>query len=337
VNDELFDAAAVEDGAWWPGPYGPGDQLGTYREVGQDRLVAALALLDPSRPLRTFDLGCRMFDGFPAFGTRTFRSRLAVGGTEPGGSFDGEVLNPRPRGPNRLTSLEELVTMTFNMGAKVNGLAHVGVGDALYGGHRLSEMAAVNGKGVLDATTWGPPLMTRGLLIDVVALKEDQGDGSALTSTADGVAILDGSYRITVEDLEQAAARQSLPSPEPGDAVLIRTGWSRLIAGEPDRFISGSPGVWLRETRWLGERRPALVATDSWMWGSGNPEVTGRAPAACHQELMVHFGIRLGEGFNLEDLAAASVDRFLFCHNPLRAEGAVSSNAPATALANVEA
>jgi kynurenine formamidase len=196
-------------------------------------------------------------------------------------------------------------------------------------------MAAANGKRFLDTTTWGPPLVTRGLLYDVVALKQEEGEQSALTSTADGVAILDGSYRITVEDLERAAARQGLPTPEPGDALLIRTGWSRLVTDEPDRFIGGSPGVWLRETRWLGTLQPALVATDSWMWGSGNPEVTGRAPAACHQELLVHFGIRLGEGFNVEDLAAADVDRFLFCHNPLRAEGAVASNAPATALANV--
>jgi hypothetical protein len=336
-SDDLFDATAVEQGAWWPGPYGLHDQLGTYHEVGQERMAAALALLDPSRPLQVFDLGCRLHEGFPAYGTRTYRSTLSVDGADPSGSFDGAVTHDRPRGPNRLTSLEERVTMTFNMGAKVNGLAHVGVGDALYGGFRLSDLTAANGRRILDTTTWGAPLVTRGLLFDVLGLKEDQGDEAALTSATDGTPVLDGNCRITVEDLREAMDRQSLPAPEPGDALLLRTGWSRLIDDDPDRFVNGSPGVWLRETRWLGSMRPALVATDSWLWGAWDPGVIPRAPAACHQELLVHFGIRLGEGFNLEGLAAAGVDRFLLCHNPLRADGAVSSNAPATALANVSA
>ena len=59
------------------------------------------------------------------------------------------------------------------------------------------------------------------------------------------------------------------------------------------------------------------------------------AVAACHQELLVHHGIRIAESMALDDLCAAGVDRFVLIHNPIRAEGAVSTNAAPTALANV--
>jgi kynurenine formamidase len=234
-----------------------------------------------------------------------------------------------------LTSLEERVEMTFNMGAKINGLHHAGVGDNLYGGRRLADVVAANGAGQLDTPTWGPPIVTRGLLVDVVARKIAEGDQSALSATPEGRPILTEHYRITLADIAGAIAQQNLPSFRAGDAIFLRTGWGGLIETDPDRFLAASPGVWLRECRWLATFRPALTGTDSWMWGTSDPEVTGRAKAACHQEMLTHFGIRLGEGMHLDEIAEAGVDRFVFCHNPLRAEGAVSSNAPALAIANV--
>ena len=335
VGDELFDPDAVEGGCWSPGPYGPGDELGTYHEVGSDQMAAALRQLDLSRPLRTFDMGYRLFPGYPAFGTRSYRIRLAVQGMDPGPDFAGEVLNPSVRGDNRMASLEERVEMTFNMGAKINGLHHAGVGATFYGGRRLADIVAANGAGQLDTPTWGPPIVTRGLLVDVLADKVASGEASALSAAPDGRPLLTDGYRITVEDLEAAIARQGLPPFAPGDAVFVRTGWGQLVTTDPDRFRSASPGVFVRECRWLAGFRPAIAGTDSWMWGTSDRAVTGHTAAACHQEMLARFGIRLGEGIHLDELADAGVDRFVFCHNPLRAEGAVSSNAPALAIANV--
>ena len=53
-------------------------------------------------------------------------------------------------------------------------------------------------------------LVTRGVLIDVAALK--------------GVAVLPDSYEITPQDLQAALAAQKLTL-QPGDAVLVHTGW----------------------------------------------------------------------------------------------------------------
>jgi hypothetical protein len=308
LDDEVFDAAAVEAGAWGPGPYGPGDSLGTYHEVGPQKYAAALRLVD---------LGYRLFPGFPSFQDRTYECTLEAA-TE-------------PLAPNRMTHLQEHVRLSFNLGAKINGLHHVGVGQTYYGGRHLDDIVAAGGVGQLDTPTWGPPLLTRGFLIDVVADRVARGDEAALTTAADGRATLSAHYRITVEDLESAIERQGLPAFEPGDAILIFTGWSRHGVLGPGQ---GNPGVWLRETRWLARFVPALVGSDTMMWGTDHGKVVGETMVPCHQELFVRFGIRLGETLNLDPLATAGVDRFALCHNPLRADGAVSSNSPAMAIGN---
>ena len=56
-------------------------------------------------------------------------------------------------------------------------------------------------------------LMTRGVLLDIARLK--------------GVEVLPEDYEISTDDLQQALADASL-SLEPGDAVIIHTGWGQL-------------------------------------------------------------------------------------------------------------
>jgi kynurenine formamidase len=332
-DDGLPDLDDVAAGAWDDGPYGRGDSLGSYREVTPEKSARALAALDLSRPVRTFTLATTFFPGYPGWGGRSYLQSLVVSGTDPGPGFPGEVLSDRPRGPNAMTSFEERVELTWNIGSKINGLAHAGLGPVVYGGRRQRDLVAPHGVRALDTTTWGRPLLTRGLLVDVLAAKLDAG-GADVDTAPDGRPVLRGNYRITLEDLTDAIARQDLPALEPGDAVFLRTGWSALVRTDPARFLRGSPGVWLRETRWLAATRPALVGTDSWCWGCNDRATIGGAHGACHQELLVRHGIRIGEGLTFEELADAGVDRFVLCHNPVRADGAVSTIAPATAIAN---
>lgn len=70
--------------------------------------------------------------------------------------------------------------------------------------------------------------MTRGVLIDVAALK--------------GVATLPDAYEITVTDLQAALKRQNLTL-EPGDAAIIHTGWGRLWDKDAARYGKGNPGI----------------------------------------------------------------------------------------------
>jgi hypothetical protein len=333
IDDEPFDAAAVEAGAWTP-PYGPGDTLGSYAEVTAERRSAALAWAAArGAAVRAVSLGEPLFAGYPAFGSRSFALQLWGSGFEAPPGVQAE--RPRPLGPNRLTSLEERVQFSFNMGAKINGLAHCGVGDVLYGGRSL-RTELVHGARSLDTTTWGPPLVTRGVLFDILGWCVATGRADALSSTPDGRPILRDHLHITVEHLEACAAWAGLPALEPGDAVFVHTGWQRLLRSDPKRYLSGNPGLYLRETRWLAQFRPALVGADTWCFETTDAAVTGRHRMPCHQELLVRFGIRLGESIALDELAAVllagRLPQFVLCHSPLEAEGAVSSSSPAVAI-----
>jgi hypothetical protein len=331
IDDEPFDGAAVEAGAW-PPPYGAGDTLGTYAEVTPQKRAAALALLGAAgaQEVRSFNLGETLFDGYPAFGSRTYR--LEVRGAGFVSSEHATTERTRPWGPNRLTSLEERVSFSFNLGAKINGLAHCGVGDLLYGGRSLAAFVA-DGARALDTTTFGPPLVTRGLLFDVLGYYAAHGRDDALAHTDQGAPVVRDDHRITVEDLEACASWAGLGEIEPGDAVLLRTGWRRLLHTDAARYLAANPGVFLRETRWLAQFRPALVGADTWCFETIDPAITGPLVSPCHQELFVRFGIRLGECLALDELADAGVTQFVLCHAPLPAVGAISSNAPAIALA----
>ena len=330
-DDELFDVDAVVAGAWIPGPYGPDDRLGSYNEVTGETRAAAMAMLDLTRPVDTYSLGVEVFEGFPAFGDRPYRQQLLVAGYEPPDDYEGLLRGTEPLGPNRLSYHEERVEATYNLASKINGFLHCGVDGVFYNGVKGRDVARTGGAADLDNLSWGAPLLTRGYLIDVAASK---AGGPETFEAANGATVLNDGYRITVEDLEEAIERQGLPDFEPGDAILLRTGWNNLVRSDPERFLADSPGVWLRETRWLAASRPAIVGVDSWVWGTMDAAIVNGNWSACHQELLYHHGIRLGEGIGVEALAAAGVDRFVFCHAPFPGEGATSASSPAMAIAN---
>ena len=87
------------------------------------------------------------------------------------------------------------------------------------------------------------------MLIDVAALK--------------GVDMLPDTYEITVQDLQQALARQK-QTLQPGDAVIINTGWGRLWAKDNARYVKSCPGIGVAAAEWLAKQDPMLVGSDNW-------------------------------------------------------------------------
>jgi hypothetical protein len=120
-------------------------------------------------------------------------------------------------------------------------------------------------------------LITRGVLIDVAALK--------------GVDMLPDNYEITVRDLEQALQRQMLTL-QPGDAVLIHPGWSRLWAKDNARYVKSCPGIGIAAATWLAKQDPMLVGSDNWpVEVAPNPDAQLSLPV--HQFMLVVRGIHL--------------------------------------------
>lgn len=331
-DDQPFDPIAVENGSagWFPSIYGPDDQLGALNEVTPQKTLEALQLIknNPNKPPKTYNLGEIMEPGINAFGSRVYDQ---VYSSPPS-------LAPPYFGDNQLNGTEETINTTYQIATQVDGLPHIGVRSVFYNGFTAANLVAGDGSGAdVIGQEHVDPFITRGLLLDVLAVKIANDETEAL-GEYDGTTILADSYRITVEDLQEAMAHGNIDEIRPGDVVVIRTGWSYLYGTDPSlkgRYTYGEPGIYLREARWLAQFRPAIIASDA-------PALevlpapapwTGLQWFPVHQLLMVKHGIRIGEAFNSNELSADGVYEFVFFYTPQRAKGATASNTAPAALA----
>jgi kynurenine formamidase len=329
-DDEPFDVEAVVAGAWWPTRYGPQDQLGTYNEVTAEKTRTALRMLDLDRPVRTYNLAETLFNGFPAIPGRSYHQTLSICGFPPPPNYEGLVKSTEPLG-SLISTLEERVSYTFNMGTKINGLHHVGIGGVFYNGFKGSDIVRTGGTTKLGMETQ-PPIVTRGIVVDVLGTKVSTGQTEAYVTLANGAHCLIDGYRITIDDIEEALDHEGVQEPVgAGDVVLLRTGWREHIHLDPDKYINGAvPGIGLREARYLAANLPAIIGIDVWFFRSVSHE--GHGGMLAHQELALRFGVRVGEAVTVEELVSDGVYEFVFCFNPTHARGAISSNAPPTGL-----
>ena len=332
-NDTPFDPIAVENGSagWFPSIYdrpNKRDQLGTLNEVTPEKTLQALSLIIPNknRPPKTYNLGELMEPGINAFGDRVYEQTRV-----------GPSLGPDFPGDNDIVGAEERIFTTYQIATQVDGLSHIGVRSVFYNGFTATDVIAggPSGAAVLGQEQVNP-FITRGILLDVLSVKSAQGKG--LGEPVNGNPILADSYRITVEDLRAAMKFGNIRKITPGDVVIIRTGWTHLFGTDPklrDRYIGREPGIYLREARWLAQFRPAIIASDT----PALEVLPAPAPWTAtqffpvHQELLTHHGIRIGEAFRSEELAADGVYEFVFFYTPQRAKGATASNTAPAALA----
>jgi len=117
---------------------------------------------------------------------------------------------------------------------------------------------------------------------------------------------------------------------EPGDAILIRTGWSKYWT-DAETFIGrrgGMPGPGEKATRWL-------IARGATLMGSDTPgfECLPTPGVSVHAILLVDAGIHIIENLNLEEIAKKRASRVLFVALPLRLTGATGSPIRPVAIA----
>jgi kynurenine formamidase len=217
---------------------------------------------------------------------------------------------------NRRGSNEEVVISEIGqVGTQFDGFAHQSHEDSHYNCVRTGDIETRGGFRKFGMEKVGT-LMTRGVLLDIAGLK--------------GVEILPDDYEITVEDLEAAMKRQGV-SIQPGDAVLIHTGWARLWAKENARYTRGCPGIGIKAAEYLARLDPMLVGADNWpVEVAPNPDPKLSLPV--HQLLLVVNGIHLLENLKLDELAAKKVYEFAFVMQPLKAQGFTGSTVAPVAI-----
>ena len=281
-----------------PSKWGAGDERGAGNHMGRETVLRAAGLIRTGNSIElshvlsgSIPLGDRHFDLF----TKPTR------------------MNP---GTNRRGSNEELIVAEMGqVGTQFDAFSHQTIGDGLYNCYRVSEVMTRSGITRVGIENVGT-LMTRGVLLDVAALKR--------------VAVLPESYEITVEDLQQTLQRQQITL-EPGDAVLIHTGWGSFYESDPDRFATNGPGIGIAAADWLVDNDPMLLGADNVsVEVSPNPDAQLNTPV--HQIMLVVHGIHLVERMKLDELASNQVYEFAFVVQPLKLEGATGSTVAPVAI-----
>src|SRR4051812_8453254 len=220
-------------------------------------------------------------------------------------------------GANARGSNEEIVTTELGqVGTQFDGFAHQSHADSHYNCFKTSEISSRFGFTKLGVQN-APTFFARGVLIDVAALK--------------GVEMLGDTYEITPEDLQQALARQGNLRINPGDVILINTGWGRLYGKDNARFMKTTPGVGTRAAEWLVKQDPLLVGSDNWpVEVVPNPDKELSLPG--HQIFLVVNGVHILENMKLDELAAKKAYEFAFTMQPLKIQGGTGSTVAPAAI-----
>jgi kynurenine formamidase len=209
-------------------------------------------------------------------------------------------------GPGGVSSASESLALGGHVGTHLDALCHFSCGGNLHGGRKAADIQSYGGGiGALTVDTVAP-ILRRGVLLDIAGLHGNQP--------------LAANFEVTPEVLDRAVGEQSVRI-QPGDVVLLRTGWAQFWEDAP-RFISEvrGPGPSIGGARWLSSRGVFAGGSDTVAF-----EKVPDSAMPVHVHLLVESGIHIIECLNLEVLAAQKIYEFLFVASPLKIRGGTGS------------
>jgi len=209
---------------------------------------------------------------------------------------------------NKLGAYTERVELCMHTGTHVDALGHITIADEMYGGQRFSEMTNNFGLERLGIEQM-PSLISRSVCINVANL--------------DGGEYLEGGRVVSYRDLKSALDKAKVEI-EPGDVVLIRTGYNRFFMVDNERYISSEPGIDVEAAQWLTEQKVSVIGCDNMaVEVTPYPEQDKMLPV--HQHTLVEAGVHLIENLVLDELMRESVTTFCFIMLPVKFTGATAS------------
>jgi kynurenine formamidase len=271
-----------------PSKWGAGDERGSGNHMKPAAVLKATRLIKSGEVI---DLAHVLTAAGPLVGTRRFDVHTKR-------TFMNTASNRR--GSNE----ELLISEMGQVGTQLDGFTHQSIENSLYNCFKIEDIATRGGFTKLGIQNV-PAMITRGVLIDVAGLK--------------GVDMLGDTYEITVQDLQQALQKQNL-SLQPGDAVIIHTGWGKLWGKENARYLKTCPGIGVAAAEWLAKQDPMIVGSDNWpVEVAPNPDPQVSLPV--HQIMLAVNGIHILENMKLDELSAKKVYEFAFMMQPLKMQG----------------
>ncbi|MEK6288146.1 MAG: cyclase family protein [Acidobacteriota bacterium] len=201
----------------------------------------------------------------------------------------------------------------------IDALGHISNNMKLFGGADAAASEGATGLLTLGIEAYPKErFINRAVLLDVARFKNMDALAAA--------------YEITAEDLEATAKAEGVEI-QPGDSVLIRTGYGRFFEADRAKYSGLRPGPGESAARWLAGKKIFLTGDDQMSY-----EVVPQKGTIfpCHRILIADNGIYLVENLNLEELSNVLAERkvyeFALILNPPRLRGATGAAANAFAI-----
>lgn len=210
-----------------------------------------------------------------------------------------------------------ILVMMEHTGTHIDALSHQASDLRLFGGAEVTAQVETPKGFTVHGIETMDPIVTRGVLLDVCAVR--------------GQDPLPPHYRITGADLD-AASRHAGVSVQPGDALLVRTGFAKLW-GDERRYLEAA-GMGRDGTEWAADHKVRCAGCDNMTWDETeerDPDTGGTLFA--HLHLIARCGIPIIENLMLEELSRDRCAEFLFICTPLKCVGATGSPVRPIALA----
>ena len=287
----------IHDHAKW----GPTDQIGAGNLLTVEKRLAALASVKQGR---VYDVSHEISMDAPFMVPNQTPFLMSIWA-----SWRDSIRRRRLTGAlNDAGANVERIEMTAHVGTHIDALGHFSKGDKLYNG--LSAADTVTDWGLLKlGIEQAPPMITRGVLLDVAGI--------------DGGAHLNPGRAITPGELARAADA-ALVGIEPGDIVLIRTGWGQYFGVDNAKYLTGEPGIDVAAAHWLTAQGVVAIGCDNMaVEVLPNPDRTLSMPV--HQHALAEAGVHLIENLALDELARDGLRSFCFILLATKFRGATGS------------
>jgi kynurenine formamidase len=315
-EDEAPPIKGWTKGKGW-GPWGKDDQVGALNAMTPATIQAALKI---AKQGKVYDLGVPYdaesfkWPGHSPGAILTFRGPEGV---QRQGDFK-PAADPM-QNPQRVGWHSCALFMSDNVGTQIDGLGHITIGkdNHWYNGFKEADWGGNFGIRKCDADSI-PPIITRGVLLDVAGFRKEDA--------------LPAHYKITAAEL-QAVAEAQKTTIRPGDTVLIRTGTLRYWGanGSDHKKIGehDSAGIDLAAAKWLVEQKGAILVgsdTSGLEYAPGPMEkASGFIPV--HVYLLIQQGVHIAEFHNAEELAKDGVYEFCYVCMTNRIRGTAAGTA----------
>ncbi len=190
--------------------WGRNDEIGALNEITPSTIIQAARLVKTGK---VYPLAHVLEPGIPQhwfhgeFQYATFRRH----------SDTLNLFNSK----NRVSAMNMELSMADHTGTHIDGLSHISIDGKLYNDNDAQSITGTFGTSKLGIEK-SPPIFTRGVFLDVAGLRDKD--------------VFEPNYVVTSNDIKECLEKNNLEI-QSGNAVLIRTGWSKHWMKDNEKYL----------------------------------------------------------------------------------------------------